>query len=153
MGDEVLSPLSFVYVPAFTYLCIVSHICNASESNLKENLGIQDTLIYWRSSNLVNSLVLHMQQVFKCGTIWRHYNDEFIRSDLICRKFLNDWHVGTGNLLGVSGEEFFKNYFNIFRYFIITSPWKRAGSFILKNLNPLRTKDALCEVCMKLARW
>ena len=56
MGDEVLSPppLSFVYGPAFTYLCIISLHCHASESNFKENLGIQDILIHQKSSNLVN---------------------------------------------------------------------------------------------------
>ena len=59
MGDEVLSPpFSFVYCPAFTYLCIISHHCNASESNFKENLGIQNILIHQKSSNLANSLIL-----------------------------------------------------------------------------------------------
>ena len=62
MGDGVLftpPPLfSFVYGPAFTYLCTISHHCNASESNFKENLGIQDILIYQKSSNLVNSPLL-----------------------------------------------------------------------------------------------
>ena len=44
MGDEVLYPsFSFVYGPAFTYLCFFSHRCNASESNFKENLGVQDS--------------------------------------------------------------------------------------------------------------
>ena len=44
MGDEVLlypPPLaffSFVYDPAFIYLCIISHHFNASESNFEENL-------------------------------------------------------------------------------------------------------------------
>ena len=47
MGDEVLYPLPFfVYGPAFTYLCILSHQCNASNSNFKDNLGIQDILIH-----------------------------------------------------------------------------------------------------------
>ena len=58
MGDQVLyppPPFSFVYGPGFTYLFIISHPCNASESNFKENLGIQDILIHQKSSNLVNS--------------------------------------------------------------------------------------------------
>ena len=60
MGDEVLPPplFSFIYGPAFTYLCIISHHCDASESNFKENLGMQDILIHQKSSNLVNSLLL-----------------------------------------------------------------------------------------------
>ena len=32
-------PFSFVYGPAFTYLCIISHQCNASENNSKEIPG------------------------------------------------------------------------------------------------------------------
>ena len=51
----ISSPLSFVYGPAFTYLSIISLHCHASESNFKENLGIQDILIHQNSSNLVNS--------------------------------------------------------------------------------------------------
>ena len=38
-----------------------------------------------------------MQQVLKCGTICRHYNDDFISSDLIGQKFLNDLRIGTVN--------------------------------------------------------
>ena len=49
--------LSFVLSAAFTYLCIISHQCNASESNFKENLGVQDILIQQNASNLVNSLL------------------------------------------------------------------------------------------------
>ena len=48
------SPFSFVYGLAFTYLGIISHHCNASESNFKENLDIQHNLIHQKSSNLVN---------------------------------------------------------------------------------------------------
>ena len=39
-----------------------------------------------------------------------------------------------------------------FRYFVIISPWKRAGPFIWTNLNPL-PKDALCHVWLKLTQW
>ena len=34
-----------------------------------------------------------------CETIWRHYNDDLITSDLFGQKFLNDWHVGTVNCI------------------------------------------------------
>ena len=51
MGDVVLSPFYFVFGPAYTYLCIISHHRNASDSNFKENLVIQDILIYQKSSN------------------------------------------------------------------------------------------------------
>ena len=50
-------PLPFVYSPVFTYLCIISHQCNASESYFKENLGFQDILIHQEALNLVNSLL------------------------------------------------------------------------------------------------
>ena len=45
-GGVISTLFSFVYGPAFTYLRIISHYCNASESNFKENLGIQDILIH-----------------------------------------------------------------------------------------------------------
>ena len=55
----VITPsLFFRLWRSVTYLCIISHNCNASESNFKENLGIQDILIHQKSSNLVNSLLL-----------------------------------------------------------------------------------------------
>ena len=50
-------PFSFVYGPVFTYLWIISHQCNASESNFKDNLGVQDILIQQNPSNSVNSLL------------------------------------------------------------------------------------------------
>ena len=49
----------------------------------KENLGIHDILIHQKSSNLVNSLLLAYAKVLRCGTIWRHDNDDFISSALI----------------------------------------------------------------------
>ena len=58
MGDELLYLLplfSFVYGPAFTYLCIISHQCNAFKSNFKENMNI---LIPRKASDLGNSLLL-----------------------------------------------------------------------------------------------
>ena len=39
-----------------------------------------------------------------------------------------------------------------FRYFLIISPWKRAGPFIWRNLNP-SPKDAFGQVWLKLAQW
>ena len=84
---------SFVYNgPAFTYLCIISHHCNASESNFKENLGIQNILIHQKSSNLANSLLLTFATSVE---VWDnmaslHSFDDFISSDLIGQKFLND---------------------------------------------------------------
>ena len=66
MGDEMFYPpslFSFVYGPVFTYLCFFSHQYNASESNFKENLGIQDILIHQKASNLVHSLLTYATRV------------------------------------------------------------------------------------------
>ena len=57
MGDEVLSPFSFVYGPAFIYLCIISHHCNACESN-KKNPIRYPRHFHQKSSDIVNSLLL-----------------------------------------------------------------------------------------------
>ena len=42
-----------------------------------------------------------MQQVLMCKTGWRHYNDDFIISNLIGQKVLNDWNVGTMSSIDV----------------------------------------------------
>ena len=44
------------------------------------------------------------------------------------------------NWLSISGEEDFVISSMYFRYFIIISPWKRAGPFIWTNLNPLHQR-------------
>ena len=38
-------------------------------------------------------------------------------------------------------------------YFVIISPWKRAGPFILNKLEFPSAKDALCQVWLKLTQW
>ena len=69
MGDEVTPPPFFFIVddPAFTYLCIIAHHCNASESYFKEKSCIRDILINQKSSNLVNSLFL---AYLTCVEVW-----------------------------------------------------------------------------------
>ena len=54
MGDEVLPPPLFLS-SMFTYLYIISHQCNASESNFKEYLGVQDILIHQKACLLYTS--------------------------------------------------------------------------------------------------
>ena len=56
MGDKVLFPPP----PFLTSMAQLSltHQCNASQNNFKENLGIQDILIHQNASNLVISLLL-----------------------------------------------------------------------------------------------
>lgn len=96
--SPIPTPFSFVNGPAFTYLWIISHQFNVSESNFKENICIQNILINQKASKLVNSLLLSCAINVK---VWDNmaslYNDgiDFISSDLIGQIFLNDWHVGT----------------------------------------------------------
>ena len=40
-------------------------------------------------------LILHIQQVLMCVTLWLHYKDDIITGDLFGEKFLNDWQVRT----------------------------------------------------------
>ena len=57
MGDEVLypPPLFLLSEAQRSLACAISHHCDVSKSDFKENLGIQDILIHQKSSNLVNS--------------------------------------------------------------------------------------------------
>ena len=50
-----------------------------------------------------------------------------------CAKFGQKWLIGSG------GEDFLISSM-YFRYFVIISPWKRAGTFIWTNLNPLHPR-------------
>ena len=59
---------------------------------------------------------------------WKNVNPHHAR--MLCAKFV--WTSRSG-----SGEEDFLISSMYFHYFIIISPWKRAGPFIWKNLNPL----------------
>ena len=52
---------------------------------------------------------------------------------MFCAKISWNWVIG-------SGEENFLISSMHFRCFIIISPWKRAGTFIWTNYNPLRAK-------------
>ena len=49
---------------------------------------------------------------------------------MLCAKLGWNWHSG-------SGEEDFKILSAYFRYFIIISPWKRAGPFISTSVIPI----------------
>ena len=63
--------------------------------------------------------------------IWRNLNP--IHPRKLCAKFSWNWPSG-------SGEEEFLISSMYFRYFLIISPWKRAGPFIWTNLNPLQPR-------------
>ena len=60
--------------------------------------------------------------------IWTNLNP--LHPRMLCVKFGWNWPSG-------SGEEDFLILSTYFRYFVIISPWKRAGHFIWTNLNPL----------------
>ena len=63
--------------------------------------------------------------------LWRNLNHPHSR--LFCAKFGRNWLSG-------SGEEDFLILSMYFHYFIIISPWKRAGPFIWTKLNPLHPR-------------
>ena len=60
--------------------------------------------------------------------IWTNLNP--LHPRMLCVKFGWNWLCG-------SGEEDFLISSMYFHYFVIISPWKRAGPFIWTNLNPL----------------
>ena len=62
--------------------------------------------------------------------IWTNLNP--LHQRMLCAKFGWNWPSG-------SGEDFLISS-TYFRYFVIISPWKRAGSFIWTNLNPLHPR-------------
>ena len=63
--------------------------------------------------------------------IWTNLNP--LHPRMLCVKFGWNWPSG-------SGEEEFLISSMYFRYFVIISPWKRAGPFIWTNLNPLHPR-------------
>ena len=50
----------------------------------------------------------------------------------------------------VQKKTIFKISLMYFLYFVIISPWKRAGSYMFEQTS---TKNAFCRVCLKLAPW
>ena len=65
---------------------------------------------------------------------------------MLCAKFGWNWPSG-------SGEEDFLILSMYFHYFVIISPWKRAGAHHMNKLDSPSPKDALCQVWLKLAQW
>ena len=63
--------------------------------------------------------------------IWTNLNP--LHPRMLCAKFGWNWLSG-------SGEEDFLISSMYFHYFVIISPWKRAGPFIWTNLNPLHPR-------------
>ena len=63
--------------------------------------------------------------------IWTNLNP--LHQRMFCTKIGWNWPTG-------SGEEDFIISSMHFRYFLIISPWKRAGPFICTNLNPLHPR-------------
>ena len=63
--------------------------------------------------------------------IWKNLNPLYPR--MLCANFGWNW-------LSASGEEDFLILSMYLHYFVIISPWKRAGPFIWRNLNPLHPR-------------
>ena len=73
--------------------------------------------------------------------IWTNLNS--LHPRMLCAKFGWNW------------RRRFLNFANVFRYFVIISPWKNGKGRTL-NLNKLKSpspKDALCQVWLKLTQW
>ena len=76
--------------------------------------------------------------------IWRNLNPFHPR--MLCAEIGWNWLSG-------SGEEDFLISSMYFRYFVIISPWNRLGALHLnKHISP-SSKDALCQVWLKLNQW
>ena len=76
--------------------------------------------------------------------IWTKLNP--LHPMMLCAKFGWNWPSG-------SGEKDFKISSMSFHYFVIISPWERAGPFIWTKRESPSPKDALCQVLLKLAQW
>ena len=83
---------------------------------------VLDLSIYFRHFEIISLLK-------RAGPfIWTNLNPHHPR--MLCAKFGWNWLLG-------SGEEDFHISSMYFQYFIIISPWKRAGPFFWTKLNPL----------------
>ena len=83
------------------------------------------TLIKRRRKNVINFMRVYW------FFIWTNLNP--LHPRMLCANFGWNWTSG-------SGEEDFKISSMYFCYFIIISPWKRAGPFIWTNLKPLHPR-------------
>ena len=73
-------------------------------------------------------------------------NLESLHPRMHCGRFGWKWSSG-------SWEEGFWILSMYFCYFIIISPWKRAGCLHLYKLGSPSPKDVLCQVWLKLVQW
>ena len=90
---------------------------------------------------LISSMYFHYFVIIspwkKVGT-FICINLNSLYSRMLCAKFGSNWPSG-------SGEEDFLILSMYFRYFVIISPWKRAGPVIWTNLNPLHPRMLLAK--------
>ena len=83
------------------------------------------TLIKRRKKNIIDFKRIYW------FSIWTNLNP--LPPRMLCAKFGWNWPSG-------SGEEDFLISSMYFHYFVIISPWKRAGPFMWINLNPLHPR-------------
>ena len=76
--------------------------------------------------------------------IWRNLNPHHPR--MHCAKFVWNWPCG-------SGKDFFLISSMYFRYNVIISHWKREGSFIWTNLNPLHLRMLCAKFTTMPTKW
>ena len=76
--------------------------------------------------------------------IWTNLNSLYPR--MLCAKFGWNWLSG-------SGEEDFLILSMFFPYFCNYLPLEKGGALHLNKLESPSSKDALCQVWMKLAQW
>ena len=76
--------------------------------------------------------------------IWTNLNP--LHSRILCAKFGWNWPSG-------SGEEDFLNFLNAFSLFRNYLPLEKGRALHLNKLESPWTKDALCQVWLKLALW
>ena len=86
-----------------------------------------------------------ISNVKRCGlSIWKNSNLLYPR--LLFAKLGWNWPSG-------SIEEEILNFINIFSQFHNYLPLEKSGALHLKKLESPLPKDALCQVCSKLAKW
>ena len=119
-GEEDFSNSS-MYFCYFTIIspCIVLSLVEIGSVVLEKK-------IFWFCQCIFHYFIIISPRKGTGPFIWTKLNP--LHPRILCAKFGWNWLSG-------SGEDFLISSM-YFHYFVIISPWKRAGSFIWTNLNP-----------------
>ena len=115
-------------------------LCAELGWNWPSGSGVED---FWISSMYFCYFVI-ISPWKKGGALYLNKLESPSPKDALC-KFVWNWLSG-------SGEEDYLISSMYFRYFVIFSPWKRAGPSSEQTWIP-STKGCLCQVWLKLAQW